>query len=391
MRFYRAAALAVLLSLSPMAHAEIAVSANDGKQLRPGDSIATPTPDDIAVLDIRDGHVRLLGSVAAPAAMIGPPRAVAVSPDGRLALATACQALAGDKLVPADTVSVIDLARPAHPRVIQTVHAGPGASGVSISPDGRLALVANAEDNSISVFAISGNRLRETGKVALGEGTRPTDVLFTRDGKGAVAVAQRTSQLVFLTVDGSKVTPNGKTAAPGRNPYGAVVTHDNKYVINTNLGGALPPPGAPAPAGRGMARAGTIAMTDMATGTIAASAVVGQTPEHVTLSDDGRYAAVVVANGTAAVRSDPKFDSVLGLLEIYAVGDGTLKEVARADTGHWCQGAVFSNDGGTILLQCAAEREIEVFHFDGSALTQDKAATIALVSRPGAIATASSR
>jgi hypothetical protein len=140
-----------------------------------------------------------------------------------------------------------------------------------------------------------------------------------------------------------------------------------------------------------MPRAGTIAMTEIASGTTTASVVVGQTPEHVTLSDDGKYAAVVVANGTASVRSDPKFDSVLGLLEIYAVGEGALTPIARADTGHWCQGAVFSRDGHTILLQCAAEREIEVFQFDEMSLRQDKKATIVLTSRPGAIATALSR
>ena len=81
---------------------------------------------------------------------------------------------------------------------------------------------------------------------------------------------------------------------------------------------------------------------------------------------------------------------MLGLLEFYAAGPGTLTPVTRADTGHWCQGAVFSRDGHTILLQCAAEREIEVFHFDGTSLTRDPA-NIPLVSRPGAIATALSR
>ena len=132
-------------------------------------------------------------------------------------------------------------------------------------------------------------------------------------------------------------------------------------------------------------------MVNLATGDIAASVEVGPTPEHVAMSADGRYVAVVVANGTAAVRSDPKWDSVLGLLKVYKVGDGTLTKVAQADTGHWCQGATIARDNKTILLQCAAEREIEVFHFDGSSLTQDKAATIAMGARPGSIATASSR
>jgi DNA-binding beta-propeller fold protein YncE len=384
-------AIAVVALMPFNAYAEIAVSANDGKQLRAGDTVSGPTPDGLTVIDIDKGRVRVLGAVEVPAAMIGPPRSVALTADSKLAIATACQSLAGDKLMPADIVSVIDLAQPSHPKVVQTLHAGAGASGVAISPDGKLVLVANAEGNSISIFSMSGRSLSNAGTVSLGEGTRPTDVLFTPDGKTAIAVAQRASKLVFLSVNGTQVSPTGKSASPGRTPYGAVATHDGKYVIATNLGGALPPPGAAQESGRGMSRAGTISMTEIVSGATTASVVVGQTPEHVTLSDDGKYAAVVVANGTASVRSDPKFDSVLGLLEIYAVGEGTLTPVTRSDTGHWCQGAAFSKDNRTILLQCAAEREIEVFRFDGKVLQQDRSATIPLTSRPGAIATALSR
>jgi hypothetical protein len=112
----------------------------------------------------------------------------------------------------------------------------------------------------------------------------------------------------------------------------------------------------------------------------------------VVLSADGRTIAVVVANGSASVRSDPKFDKVLGLLKVFAVGeDGSLTLVAQADTGHWGQGATFSRDNKIILLQCAAEREIEVFRFDGKTLVQDKAAAIPMGARPGSISTAFSR
>jgi DNA-binding beta-propeller fold protein YncE len=368
--------------------AEIAVSANDGKQIRPGDSVAGTTPDSIAVLDFGAGRARVIGQLAMPAAMIGPPTAVAVARSGAFALVTSCQVMAGGELVPADTLSVVDLSQPAHPRVIQTLHAGMGASGVSISPDGKLALVANTKGDSISAFSIAGKTLTPLGDVKLEAGANPTDVTFSPDGKTAIAVAQRISSLVVLSVNGTQVATTGKAFSSGRTPYGAVVTHDGKYVINTNLGGATPPPGVTPE--RGMVREGTISMSDIASGMVTASVVVGPTPEHVAMSADGKYVAVVVANRTASVRSDPKFASVLGLLEIYAVGEGTLTPVARADTGHWCQGAVFSKDGGTILLQCAAEREIEVYRFDGKNLVREDT-TIPLVSRPGAIATAAGR
>jgi DNA-binding beta-propeller fold protein YncE len=316
-----------------------------------------------------------------------------VSRDSRLALVTACLQFENGKLVPADTVSVIDLSVPSNPRVVQTAHAGAGAMGVSISPNGKLALVAGSDSSTVTAFSISGHTLTRTDQLQLPEKTDPTDVIFSRDGKTAVVVSRAGGKLILVNVNGDKISDGGKAYAPGLQPYGAVATHDGKYVINTNLGGSLPPPGSPPPMrGRGAPhRPGTISMVNLASGDIAASVDVGPTPEHVAMSPDGKYVAVVVANGTASVRSDPKWDAVLGLLKIYKVGDGTLTADGQADTGHWCQGATFSKDNKTVLLQCAGEREIEVFHFDGTTLTQDKGAAIAMGARPGAIATALSR
>lgn len=393
MRYFLMGVAGLTALLSVPAAAELVVSGNDGKQMRPGDTVTAPEPDSISVLDIKGSKVKLLGSVAAPAGMIGPPAAVAVTRDSRLAIVTACQSLQDGKLVPADTVSLVDLSVPSNPHVIQTAHAGPGASGVSISPNGKLVLVASTGDDAITAFTLKGKTLTRVGQTVLAKGTAPTDIVFTPDGKQAVAVGRGNSKLTLLSVDGTSLTA-GKTFESGRNPYGAVVTKDGKYVITTNLGGALD--AAPRAAGArrgggGMSRAGTVGMVDIASGKLAASVVVGPTPEHVVMSADGKYIGAVVANGTASVRSDPKWDSVLGLFKVYAVGDGTLTPVASVDTGHWCQGAVFSKDNKTVLLQCAAEREIEVYHFDGKTLTRDQAANISVGARPGSIASAFSR
>jgi len=182
-------------------------------------------------------------------------------------------------------------------------------------------------------------------------------------------------------VQGSKVTPTGQDVATGRSPYGASVTSDGNWLINTNLGGAL----------EGEDRTGTVTMVDLKSHRVAMSLPVGRTPEHVTLSPDGKFAAVVLANGAANTKADPKYDQVTGILKIVAVGPGTLAEVARADSCHWAQGATFSHDGKLVLQQCAAEREIQVYRFDGQSLVQDKSASLKLESRPGSIATGMSR
>ena len=132
-------------------------------------------------------------------------------------------------------------------------------------------------------------------------------------------------------------------------------------------------------------------MIDLKTNTLALSLAVGRVPEHVALSPDGRHAAVVLANGAATVKSDPKYDALTGIIKVYAVGPGTLTPVAQADSCHWAQGAAWSDDGKLFLQQCAAEREIQVFLFDGHSLTRDDKATLTFESRPGSLSTQHSR
>ena len=384
------------LALNLEANAELAVSANDGKQVYPDDAIAAPVPDTISVLDIRNGKAKILGSIDAPASMIGPPASVAVALDGSFALITCSQKLADGKLIPADVVSVIDLSIPSNPRVLQTLHAGPGASGVSISPNGKLALVASTGDDSVTAFAISGKALSPLGKVSVEPKSGPTDVVFSRDGRTAVVVGRGNSKLMLLSIKGTAVTNTGTEFLPGMSPYSAVVTHDGEYVITNNLRGALVPAQsaiAARPSERGTAqrRPSSLSMIDIKTGAIVASVETGALPEGVLLSPDGRYLAVDSANGSANNPSDPSFNKLFARLEIYAVGEGTLVPLAQAAAGHWCQGMTFSKDGRTILLQCAAEKEIETFHFDGKSLVRDLDSTLFMGARPGAIATALSR
>jgi DNA-binding beta-propeller fold protein YncE len=384
---------ALALAASAMAaQAELAVSANDGKQVRPGDVPAGPTPDSVSVIDLGHYPPKLLGSVDAPASMIGPPASVVVAPDQSFAIVTASQKpnpADPAKPIPNDVVSVISLKSPAHPKVVQSLTAGPGASGISINKAATLALVASTGDDTVTVFSIADGRLSPAGKVQLDAKARPTDVVFTPVGKNALVVAQGASKLVELSVNGTHVAKTGVEIAPGRQPYGAVITHDGKYVITTNLGGAMDTP-PPAPGHHGP-RIGTVSVSDLASHKVVSSVEVGPIPEHVALSADGRYLEVTVANGSASTKTDPTYNSVFGLMKVFRVDGAKLDPVATTNTGHWCQGATWSDDGRTILLQCATEREIEVYRFDGNSLKQDKSATISFRSRPGAISTARSR
>jgi len=378
---------AVLLSTASAAYAEIAVSANDGKQLRPGEAPSTRTADHVSVLDLSASPPKVLGSVAAPASMIGAPAAVAVARNESFALVTAIQRLnAAGELEPAGVVSVIDLASKSAPKVVQTLQVSDGAGGVTINRAGTLALVSSNSDDTVAVFTVAGKRLTPVGKVQLPEKSRPTDVLFAPDGKSAIVVAQGAGKLLRLDVAGSRVTLGSQQVETGVQPYGVMISPDGKFAYNTNLGGAVRPAGAAATPGP---RVGTVSAVDLATGAVN-SIEVGATPEHVALSRDGKYLAVVVANGSAAQPSAPGYNPY-GLLQVYGVNGTSLTRIAEVHSGAWCQGAVFTVDNRNLLLQCAMTKDIEVYRFDGKSLTQDKAATLKFDARPGSINTAFSR
>jgi DNA-binding beta-propeller fold protein YncE len=375
--------LALSISLAPVpALAALAVAANDGKQLQPGES-QTPTQDSVSIVDLGSYPPKVLGHVQVPASMIGSPNAVAVDANEKFAIVTASQKFdpADPTHPPADDkVSVIDLADPAHPKVLQTLSSGPSVGGVAMNNAQNLVLVATKGDGAIHIFQLAGKTLVPAGLVNLGEGAQPVDVTFAPDGRKAYAVVQGVSKIIELTVQESTLTVSGEMVS-GRNPYGAVFSQDGAFLFTTNLGGA--------PTGED--RTGTIGILDVKARKLVASVPVGRVPEHAALSPDGKHLAVVLANGAANNKSDPNYDKVVGLLKVFAVGAGKLDQVAQADTCHWAQGAAWSDDGRLLLQQCAAERQIQVYRFDGRALVQDKAAAISFESRPGSLATRKSR
>ena len=245
-------ALAIAISASAGAQAQLAVSGNDGKQMGPNDNPPGMRPDSIAVLDLSHYPPKRLASVAAPAGMIGPPDAVAeVARDSSFAIVTTPQKVNPadpTKLILDDTGTVLDLANPRNPKIVQTIHAGPGASGVSINWVGTLALVASTGDDSVTAFSIAHMHLTQIGKITLASGASPTDVVFAPDGKNAYVSehGNKGSKLEILAVDHAKVADTGQSIVTGRGPYGAAITPNGKYLVNTNTGGAIPAPAKPA-------------------------------------------------------------------------------------------------------------------------------------------------
>jgi 6-phosphogluconolactonase (cycloisomerase 2 family) len=260
--------------------------------------------------------------------------------------------------------------------------------GVSMNRKMTMAMVAASGEDAIYVYTIANRQLTQVGKVQMDAKSEPRDVILSPDGKSAYVVGWGSGKLSKLAIDGTKVTRAGDIMtgvvpeSPGATNIDAGdISHDGRYLYNTAFGGT--PMSKP--------KVGAIAVTDLKSFKLVAATEVGDGTENLTLSPDGKYIAVTILNGTASVRTAPNFATVLGKLKIYSVAGPKLTFVAEADTGHNCQGITFSDDNKTILMQCATEKDISTYRFDGKSLTRDAAATLTFDARPGAIATARNR
>ena len=360
---WRPAKLGFALALVPLltvgATAQILVSANDNKAvLVNGANVvpANPAADTISIIDLGVSPPKLIGEVKAPASVVGPPQSVAISRDETFALVTgAFKVDPADpkKAIPDNKLSVIDL-KTKPPAVIATLEAGLGAAGVSINNAGTLALVANRSEGTVSAFTVSGNKLTPAGKIQLGDSkSGPSHVAFTPDGKSALVTRDGDNRVSILTVDGNKVEDSKAFMVGGIRPYSLEISPKGDVAVFSNQGG-------------GQGDIDVINVIDLKAKPprIVDTISVGQTPEGVGMSSDGKYIAVTVMNGSNRPKDHPAFND-FGLLQVYSVNGTTLRKVAQAKVGHWCQGAAFSKNNKTVVIQCMVEKNLQVFNFDG--------------------------
>lgn len=383
MRGTSAAFLAVVAlagcALAGTAEAQFAVSANDGKVKVIDGRVElqkTPLPDTVSIIDLNAFPPRAMTHLEVPVSSFGPPLSVAVSPKEDIALVTSGRRVDPNdpsKLIPDDRVTVIDLTplKPGllnrlgtavgvskgtvpQPKVIATLQAGMGASGVSFNRTGTLALVANREEGTVSVFSISGRTVSPLGKVTVGGDTsQPAHVVFSLDGRRAYVTRVGDNRIAVLSIDRQKVELAKREMASGLRPYAIDVAAKSAVAVVSN-------------AGAGLGDADTISVLDLKSepNRVIASVSVGQTPEGLKISPDGRLVAVTLMNGTDKPAGSP-FHNGNGVLQVWARDGSQLTKAAEVPIGKWCRGIAWSRNSRTLLVPCMGDQEIVAFRFSG--------------------------
>jgi DNA-binding beta-propeller fold protein YncE len=368
------AAMAVFLLALPSrpAAAEILLSANDNKMILVDGrmlSRSMPAPDTVSLIRLDRGKAEVIATIDVPTSVLGPPFSIALTPDERLALVTAPLYIdpAGPPSTAADdTVSVLDL-QASPPRLVNTVHAGTGAAGISITPDGKLALVANRRAGSVSVFAIDGSTVSKIGTVLLGTPESGVDhAAISPDGKLALVTRDGDNTLSVLAIDGQKVTDTKRDFGVGLKPYGVAIARSGRIAIVANV--ALQ---------RG--DEDTLSVVDLRSSPprTVNTVSVGQTPEGVALSPDGKWCAIATLNGSNRPASSPFFNPA-GKLVLFRIDGTTLTRVADQPIGPWPQGAVFAADSRTLLVGSMTERNVRIFRIGPNGALTDTGERIAL-------------
>jgi len=346
-------ASAAVLALAMTAQAELLLSANDNKvtldngKLRP---VREASPDTLSVIDLGTTPPTVRAEIAVPTSVVGPPLSVAITPDERLALVTANQRpdpANPEKLVPGNSMTVIDLTT-TPPRITATVATGAAPAGVSINRAGTLALVANRAEGTVSVFRIANGQVSAIGKVDIGPvSAEVSHAAFTPDGRFALVTRYGDHSVNVLQIEGEKVIKLDREITTGVRPYGLAVAADGRYAVVANIG-------------RGTGDADTVSLIDLTREPfrVIDTLSVGQTPEGITASPDGRHFAVTVMNGSNKPTASPFFGK--GLVKLLRVENGRLAVVGEAPVGTWSQGVAFSADGRTLFVGNMIEKDISV-------------------------------
>jgi DNA-binding beta-propeller fold protein YncE len=378
-----ALALLAVLAVAPAAGAQIAVSGNDNKVVLVNGVVTVvpnPAPDTVSIIDLKASPPRVIGEVAAPVSVVGPPLSIAVTSDESLAIVTASNKVDPNdktKQTANNQVTVVDLkARP--PKVLATLEAGKGAAGVSVNRAGTLALVSNLIDGTVSVFTIQGQTVTAAGTIEVGgEKAGGGMVAITPDGKTALVSRNNDNKVSVLSIDGAKVEYTKRDMTPGLRPIVMDVASNGAFAVVGHLAGGA----------TGDSDAVTLMdLTAKPPRVVDTVGVLGSTAEGLKIAPDSSVVAVVVHNGSNRPKESP-FHSDAGKLVIVRITGKTLTRLAEAPIGHWSQGVAWAPDSKTLLVGNMVEKDYWVFAWDGSTL-KDTGQRVKVNGGPAAIRTA---
>jgi DNA-binding beta-propeller fold protein YncE len=330
---------------------------DDGKPI-----LAPPGKDSVLIVDLANPEEpKIVANLPLKNSIVGPPVNLDIDPTGTIALVADSVDVTkeGDALKqgPDTKVHVIDL-KASPPKAIATVTAGKQPSGLSISPDGKLALVANRGDNSISVLSIEGKDVKVIDTVSMGDSV--SHVVFTPDGKRALATKFPAHKLSILEVAGNKVTYSKTDLPAGLWPYNVAVAPNGSIALTADNGNS----------GASDGSADTVSVADLEANPprIIDRVVVGDGPEGLAISPKGDIAVAVILRGSNSSKK-AFFYNKNGSVSVLRLDGKKVTKTQDIEVGGLPEAAVFTPDGKYLLVGNYLDQNFSILKADGPTLT----------------------
>lgn len=325
---------------------------DDGKLV-----LAAPGKDQVLIVDLATPESpKIVASLALKNSVVGPPVNVDIDPSGTVALVADSVDIIkeGDALkqVPDNKIYVIDL-KASPPKLAATITGGKQPSGLSFSPDGKMALVANRGDNSISVLAVNGTDVKITDTVAMPDSV--AHVVFTPDGKHALAARFPAHKVSVLDIADGKVSYNKIDLPTGQWPYNVVVTPNGKIALTADNGGA----------GSSDGSVDTTSVIDLELNPprIIDRVVVGDGPEGLAMSPKGDLAIAAILRGSNMKKAF--FYQKNGSLSVLKIDGKKVTKTQDIEVGGLPEAVVFTPDGKYVLAGNFLSEDFSILKVDG--------------------------
>jgi DNA-binding beta-propeller fold protein YncE len=330
---------------------------NDGKTI-----LAAPGKDSVLIVDLANPEdPKIVATLPLENSVVGPPVNLDIDPTGSVALVANSVDVVKDgdalKQVPNNQIFVIDMkANP--PKLAATITGGKQPSGLSFSPSGKMALVANRADNSISVLSVNGTDVKITDTITFPDSV--AHVIFTPDGKHALAVRFPAHKVSVLDVDGDKVTYNKVDLPTGQWPYNVVVTPNSKIALTSDNGNS----------GASDGSVDTTSVIDLEANPprIVDRVVVGDGPEGLAMSPKGDLAVAAILRGSNANKK-AFFYQKNGSLSILKIDGKKVTKTQDIEVGGLPEAVAFTPDGKYLLAGNYIDQDFSILKVNGTKVT----------------------
>jgi DNA-binding beta-propeller fold protein YncE len=362
-----ALAAVVAALASGAAAAQVMIVGNDEKpgwDANGNPMLREPGHDTLSIIDMsKPAALRIIATIPLDNSIVGPPTNLAITPNREIALvANSVNGIAKDggfATVADDRLFVIDLkANP--PAVIATLHLGKRPSGMAITAAGTLALVTNRDDGTIAVLSIAGKDVKVADTVSVGAASDSVSaVTITPDGRRALATKPAANKIALLSIDGGKVSYDKQDLPAGIFPYNVLVTPDGKLALTADTGNG----------GSSDGNVDTVSVIDLEADPVRVidHVTVGDSPEGLAISPQGNIAVTIEARGSNRPPSTWYYHPS-GAVSVLKIAGKKVTNVGEAMVGGFPEGGAFSADGGYLYVGNAIDRDLSVLKVDGDKL-----------------------